>query len=278
MAYDKTQYEEKVITDLKELGFEGNPVELDLNEDAWEFSAPPPAGLYKLKLFLAKDGLMVVQADKKDPLSKYVKIGIEGRIKSDDADIDNIPVFANVTSRVGKRKAISTMAGLVVKLGYGEKIPKPTTDAFIAKLMLAVLKKEPIVDVELDWKASYKYTNAKGEEEWVNVYNHYNEFPKAFQEAGKFSITGKDKMSHEIRPMLFIAKWFGKGETPTLSNNPALGGVGGGSPVFAAPAKVQDDAPVFASAAVASAPAPVLVSQPRGSMPVAPSDDDLMLE
>jgi hypothetical protein len=262
----------KVITNWKEFLLEGNEVTLDLTEDAWEFAAPPPRNVYDVKCFLAKEGLKFGLLDKNDPKSIYINIGIEGKIVSTDEDINGIPVFPFLSTRVYPRRNISTAASFLVKLGY--KVPNPITDKKLAMYVEAALKKEPIIKTELDWKGSYSYKDAKtGKDVWENVYNHYEEFP--VDDKGErrhlISVASKGGGMVEIRAQLKVNRFFGKNDPiPTFSKGTKLVS----APKSLQPQRMQEPTPELA-------PTPSFVSPPvqpvQQTMQVSTEEEDLNL-
>jgi hypothetical protein len=214
-------YEPKVLTSLKELQEEGPASTLDLNEDAWEYGAPPPHDVYSFKLFPGKECFSYVRSNPKDPKSDIIITAVmEAKVQSDNPEYDGSVVFTRVSTRLGRGKNISTMAGLLVKLGYGEHLKKDMqagklTPKRLAQILEAALKKEPVCKGELDWRGAYSITNTRGDEEWVNKFNHYEDFPDNPDGEGKLHICqvkGKDGENHEIRAQAQITRWFGKNE------------------------------------------------------------------
>ena len=218
----------KPLASLKDLLADGPEVQIDPTEDAWEFGAPPARGVYKLKLFLQKDGLKVGLTDAKDPTSIFIQEALECKIVSDDPEIDGMTVFGRVNTRIYRGKSISTMAGLIVKMGY--KVPTSVSPKKVATLFEMAVKKEPVVEAELDWRGAYSYTDPKtGNTVWENVYNHYEEFPDEPKKPGtkqhRVSVTSKAGGVAEVRAQLQIVRFFGKGEAPShpeLVSSPKL--------------------------------------------------------
>lgn len=214
MANNEREYiEPKVIASLKDLP-DGPEVQLDPSEDAWEYGAPPPAGIYKVKLMLSKDPFKLQQYDAKDPKATAIQVALDCKIVSEDKDLDGTPVFTNVSTRVFRGKNISTAAGLIVKLGF--KLPSAISDKKVAQLVEAAVKKEPVITCELDWRGSFSVPNPKGgKDTWVNVFNHYADFPKA-EDGSRLHIVRHETKEHgtkEVRAMVQVVRFFGKGDT-----------------------------------------------------------------
>lgn len=192
---------------------DGTSSQLDLTEDAWQFGAPPPRGIYDLKLFPAKECVKWGLQDPKDKNSIYYLIQMECKVVSDNEDYDGVPVFGNVSTRIFRGKSISTAAGLLVKLSY--KVDNPITDKKLAMMTELALKKERVIKSELDWRGAYSYKDAKtGQDVWENVFNHYEEFPQDPDKPGtrKHIVTVANKVGGvaEVRAQLRIVRFFGK--------------------------------------------------------------------
>jgi len=228
-------YKPKVIQSVKELMAEGPEIQLDLSDDAWSYGAPPPAGVYEFKWFLAKDGITVGHTDIKDPRTMYLRIGCEGHLVN-SADWDDTVAYTYLDSRVFRGKGNSTMAGFLQKAGAQKYIEKLMAEhklnaKSLGSLVEQVLKKEPVIRAEVDWRGSYSYTPDTGEKAgqtvWVNVYNHYADFPNNNEKPGTklhiVTVSGKDKLPKEIRAQLQVVRLFGKGEAlpkPKLVSQP----------------------------------------------------------
>ena len=201
----------KVVDDLKALALDGEVVSLDLTEDAWEYGAPPPGEqVYQVKLFLDKDGILQGYEDEKNPKTVYFQFNLICKIV--EGEFDGTPVYTRVTTRIWRGKNISTMAGLIVKLGF--KIPDKLSPKQQALYMQAALKKEPLVKFEMDWRGAYVYKDPKGEDAYENVFRHYRDFPEDKENPGTrlhvVSVTNKHNggMS-EVRAQTQIGRFYG---------------------------------------------------------------------
>lgn len=255
---------------------DGASSQLDLTEDAWEFGAPPPRGLYNLKLFPAKECCKWGLADAKDQNSIYYVVNIEAKIVSDNPDHEGIPVFCGVTTRIFRGKSISTAAGLVVKMGY--KVQNPITDKQLAQLCEKALKQEKIVKTELDWRGSYSFKDPKtGQDTWENVFNHYEEFPPDPEKPGtrKHLVTVANKVGGvaEVRAQLRVVRFFGKDDKlPTFADGNLL--VSAPRSVLQPPAPVQT--PQFVQPQPVAQPA-FVTPQAVNAAPSVPSGSELEL-
>lgn len=220
---DNEKGEVFTINSLDELKSEGPIVTIDPNDDAWSFGAPPPRGVYDLKLFQQSPELKVGYTKKGDESSMWIGINLECHVVNNE-EYDDARVYDMVTTRMFRGKDISTMAAVFLKSGY--KLPNLTISCKkLASLMVQVLKKEPIVKAEIDWRGSYKWTTPKGEDKWENVANHYEDFPLDPKGGRKhvYEITGKTGQKIEIKANPKVARYFGKNEAlPTFNNGNAL--------------------------------------------------------
>lgn len=218
MANEKEKFELVDVTSLKDLQFDGIAVQMDLTEDAWEYGAPPPHDIYDLKLFFAKDAWKQGRQSK-DEKDIFLQANLECRIVSDNEDYNNVPVFGRADTRVFRSKTISTMAGLLVALGFGktlEKLGGNIAPKILAQYFEAAMKKEPVIKAELDWKGSYKWTDTKGVEKWENAFTTYMGFPEADDKKGRKHIVmhnSKGGGMVEVRAQLEIKRFFAKGAT-----------------------------------------------------------------
>lgn len=212
----------------------GRETDLDFEEDAWEWAAPAPKDRYKMKVFLDPKGLTGYYLDPKHPSedSVFYSAPLQCKIVSDNADFDGITVFTSVSTRISRGKSISTMAGMLVKAITAAKMPKKRlNDAQVAELFLQLLKREPILEGDVDWRGSYQ--DAGGD--WVNVFRHYEDFPEN-GEGGRehiTEITGKDGRKYEVRAQLWVSQWYAKGEvSKERKKGSGVGTVPGGVPNF----------------------------------------------
>ena len=225
----------------------GEVHKLDTSEDAWAFSAPPKAGAFELKLFLAKEGVKCYDDDKdKEP---GYGIAMEAKIvNSPNGEFDGVVVFPRVATFLGRGKNISTAAGLIHKLGF--KVPEEAHQLKIAQLLVQALKREPVTKVELDWRGYSKI-------EKRNVFRNMEAFPKDKDGEPMHIVDYKasNGQIEEIRANLDVVHWYGKGEEVkakgpghTGAKSAAAGAVKG--PVLLSPSDddIEASTPAAASA------------------------------
>jgi hypothetical protein len=215
MARTNDYVEPKTIASLKDLLIEGEEMTLDLTEDAWSFGAPPPFGYYQVKLFLDKDGMKQGLNDNNNPNDIYITFKLIAKIT--EGEYEGTPIYTQVTTKVWRGKEISTMAGLIVKLGY--KFPNKLTPKKLAMYMEQALKKEPTVIAEVDWQGSYAYPDPKdpNKNKYQVVFKNYSQFPEDKEHPGEKLDRVIVSNQHgggtvEVRAMTQINRYFGKGD------------------------------------------------------------------
>jgi hypothetical protein len=143
--------------------------------------------------------------------------------------------------------------------------------------MEALLKKEPVVKSELEWRGSYSYTDAKGETKYENLWKHYTQFPVDKETGERLHVAMVARQSNhgggqaEIRAQLQVARFFGKGdELPKIDLTKG--------------AKTGENKPIFANAKpVVEVPdlvltTPALVKPNSVAKPPVPTADDADLD
>lgn len=205
---DSKQSEGRVVDILQDKTLPaGEKRKHDVTEDAWEFSAPPPAGRYTVKLHPAKDAVTIYDTDRQgNAMNPIYSIAIEGEIvNSPNGEYDKVRVFPRVSTAVGRGKNISTAAGLIHKLGY--KLPEEIEDRALAVLVMKALMKEPTCDVEIDWQGYSK-------EDKRVAYRGMHKFPQDSQGQPMHIVEymTKAKQTEDIRASLEVVHWYGKGE------------------------------------------------------------------
>lgn len=175
---------------------------LDPTEDAWSRTAPPPKGDYDIKLFAGgKDAWRQGLIDENDEDSIYYSCNLECKIVSENKEYDGASLFSTVTTRIGRGKHISTMAGLIKKCGY--KVPEEATPLEIARLFKKVLAKEPILrGNECDWEG-YSKADSK------TIFLSMDDFPEDSEGNKRWRVTRttKDGSREEIVASLRIKLW-----------------------------------------------------------------------
>jgi hypothetical protein len=185
----------------------GAQVALDGNEDAWAKASPPPKGDYLVVLFLDN-----VKPVKTSAGEDYYRVFIEGRIISEDPDVNTREVKTNLSTWIPRGKHISKAAGVAMKLGV--KMPeRPVSHCEQACLLVnAILHKEPKIWVRIDWQARYQESDGT----WRTMFSTQDQFPK--NEDGSYRntahITRRDGTPTEVSASLTIVDWYAK-EKPT---------------------------------------------------------------
>lgn len=197
-----------IVIDIKDKNLvagEASVLDPTQKDIAFSFGALPPKGYYDLKMFLAKDGLTLHNNDSNGQFSHYAA-NLETKIvNSHEGDWDKITVFATVTTKIGRGKAISTMAAIFIKMGFKFKDNRVTPLSQVQHLA-AGLKQEPIIKQNLiDWQGSYK----KDDGSYENLFLTMEDFPQ--NEDGTFQsncvVTLRDGSRKEIQARLRVVEW-----------------------------------------------------------------------
>lgn len=210
---DKKKVEWKVLESIDDLLVDGEAQEMDLEDDAWGFGAPPPAGVYDFKCFIGKDGIRSTGEGK----DMRLQITVEAHLKN-NTDWDGAVAYAYLDTNIYRGKKLSTMMAFLVKLYGVEQCKKlaPLTPKRVGGYVAKALRKEPVIKAMLDWKGSFRYTNNKGDEVYSNKFNHYEDFPVDPENKGGrlhlVTVVGPDKQQHEVRAQTFIERFLGKNE------------------------------------------------------------------
>ena|SRR6185312_3184530 len=185
--------------------FQGETEEMDYSnpDEAFEFAPPPPKGSYDLKPVIAKDGIKV-----NTKRGNYL-INLECRISSDDRDTDDYPVFAMVSTGIGRGKRLSTCMAFLAKLGI-KNLPTKLNDFQQVEWLLKALKQEPTIKkCELDWEAQIKV----GEKKYETVCKTMDDFPKDAdgKPMHEFSIPRAGGIKETVKARMKVVTWGGIG-------------------------------------------------------------------
>jgi hypothetical protein len=205
---------------LEGLPWAGEAREIDVNEDAWQRSAPPPAAIYEVELSI-HDSILIKYDEKKEETWSY-EINIEGRNTDKAGEFEGMPNFIRVSTYRRRGAKISTAEGALVKLGYGKLLEgKRLTPQQIAIALGKALAKSPVTLWETDWRASYAYFDKKtGEKLYVNCLSTYDEFPDDPETGGKqhiVKVTTNSGGREDVAAQTRVIRWIGKGEDATPS-------------------------------------------------------------
>ena len=127
-------------------------MELDTDADAFSFPAPPPDGVYEVRMQPSDQGWERRYSEK---LHKhYLQIGLELRIVDPGGDFDDKPIFDNASDIVMQGTHICRIAGILKALG--ETIPSKTTNVELCRMFDTVLATNPSTRVKIRWEAYSK--------------------------------------------------------------------------------------------------------------------------
>lgn len=230
-------------------------MEMDLEADAYERAAPPPAGRYDLHFTPSEK---CYELRKTDDGTEYVVANLEGRIVNcPNEELNGTMVFARVSTFLGRGKKISTMAYVLLKMGYPkEKLSGAITpNELVNKFSKFLIKQDRVVkDCLLDWQGWSQL------QEKV-VYSKMADFPKG-PDGKHLHIVDYRKMgnpSEEITAKLKLKDWGGSSGAPGAAKAPTSPAkapvVVKRSAVVAAAPEEDEDAPAPAPKAKAKAPA-----------------------
>lgn len=204
----------------------GAKKKIDPEEDAWASVAPPVHDIYCLKPVIAKKGVKYFKAGTKDGYGREIKedyfnINIEHRIISEsDPDVNMIAVFQNLSTKIGRGKAISTAAGFLRKLGL--KVPGEIDDLGVVELLKQALNGERVMFGEVDWRGSFQDSDGS----WQNTHSSMSDFPKNPDRAGerlhKVRCTKKNGTPVEVQAQTTVMHLYSKKEYKELSESGQL--------------------------------------------------------
>jgi hypothetical protein len=228
---DENKYEPETI-DLSNLDkiVSGETLSINKDADAWERLSPPPCpsgNRYHLVLFPAKEGTKRREEEKGNPNTSYYTCDLECKIiDSKNKEFDGVTVYVNglhsPSTKVPRRREISTMAGLMIKLGQEKLVNSKMSHGDLLKNFIKVLKSEPKIWVELDWEATSK--NDKDRNGFgKRIFATYTDFPVLTNEDGEevldengeeerkssVMITNDDGGREEINARLVVREWIG---------------------------------------------------------------------
>lgn len=258
---DDNQKTEAVLIDPSNFKLANSAaMQLDVEADAYERSAPPPAGRYNVHFTPSEK---CYELKKTEDGTEYVVANLEGRIVDCPNDeLNGFMIFARVSTFLGRGKKISTMAYVLLKMGYPkEKLQgELTVEELVNKFNKFIIKQDRVVkDCLLDWQGWSQV------QEKV-IFSKMADFPKG-PDGKHLHIVDYRKAgqpSEEITARLKLKDWGGSSGAP------------GGAKAPASPAK----APVVVkrSAVVAAtpeededAPAPALAPKAKAKASAAPS-------
>jgi hypothetical protein len=200
---------DKKVTELKSIDIndtslrDGKTEDINPDADAWGRPAPPPDGVYKVKLFLAKQAFQLGQiaakeGEKIDPANIYYVGNLECKIQEDEKWKDSV-VFGKVSTYIGAGKEINTMAGMIRK--FGMVVPNKITHLELTRLFHKCLKKEPSLYCEGEWKAWDTH-----KEEWIKV--GMKNFSKKEDGSGYNHVIRNSK-GEQVNAGFKINRWYG---------------------------------------------------------------------
>lgn len=192
------------VTDWSQVP-DGVASRLDPTDDPWAFSAPPPMGKYRLKLFMPRDGIQF-KKDRNDQPMFYSNV--ECRIQHEDKTVANFPLFDWANTSLGRGKNLSTMAGLIRNSGV--QLPAEATPKQIAQFFEQWLKSEPVLWAWCDWEGQIEDgENNKGETRYVTKFSSMKDFPEKADGTHEHlvKVTTRNGGFAECRAQLKVKVW-----------------------------------------------------------------------
>jgi hypothetical protein len=214
----------------------GVEVEINQDADAWASVAPPKGGkpIYRVKLFVPQNtGYDMGYRDEDNQKEPYYNANLECKIL--DGEFKDYTIYADVSTRIGRGKEISTAMALM-RLA-GKDVPKKVTDSLQIKMFAEWIKSEPILWLRGDWAAWSKVARR-------NIFTKMEDFPLAADGSTHEHIVNwktDNGTTEEIIGRFKVKKWFSKQEAK--EEGWTVDGMkdGGKATVVAKPATSDDD-------------------------------------
>ena len=212
--------EEKVSQKMKDVDFgvdldsipDGQEIDdLDPKANAFEFPAPPKAGVYALKVMMGEDGIKMGELTKGDPSTSFFSARPNCTI-TDDGDYKGRTLSGDLSTIIWRNAKTSTMATFLNKAGV-KNVEGKITAKQQAHLFYKLMKREPTISAEVEWRAwSSEEPNKKGGKGKYILFS-MDQFPK--DEEGNPIPQARDSKGNICFARLYVKAWLGKGETPT---------------------------------------------------------------
>lgn len=193
------------VVDITDLSLpEGKREAINPDADAWAVAIPPPDGVYLVRLFFGREAFQIPETDwegkKIEANDIFYKSNLECKIEENSvAELNGRILFAQVSSYIGAGKEISTMAGLIRKMG--PKVPKDVTHLELCRLFKKVVGQEPRIYVEGEWRAWDKYKEQ-------NVAASMAKFP-LIEGTKQYSHIIRNSKGEEVAAKWKPTKWYG---------------------------------------------------------------------
>lgn len=149
-------------TDLKTIDVnsadlpDGPVTEIDKEADAFEMPPPPPAGIYKLKLFLGDRKHQLGYLDKAKKEDVYYMSFLEA-VVVEPKEYEGKRLLPNVTTTVFRGATTSQTATLcnkiLIALGSDTRVEGERSAKWVMKALDKLLMREPVVVGDCDWEA-----------------------------------------------------------------------------------------------------------------------------
>lgn len=177
---------------------EGKEIEIDPNADAWGVACPPPDGVYKLALFEAR---VPYQMGENDDKEIYYTANLECKIISDNPELKDRTIFGKVSTYVAQGKEVSTIVGMIKKIGPTIAVPTKITPKQQLQLFKRILAKNPTLYCEGEWAA---WDMKKSE--WIK--RGMKNFPMS-EDKKSYIHTVRDSKGNIVNAKWKPVKWYG---------------------------------------------------------------------
>ena len=159
------------------------------------------------------------KSDDNDPSTLYFLADLDCRVISDDKDQNGISIQETVSTTVFRGQKTSQMATLIVKLGYGDKLPANPTPKQQSKLLAGILKRDPKCFAELDWRAwSKNEMDARRGKAGKFILRGMEKFPQL--DDGSYDHIIEDKSGEQCFARAHIVRWLSADEAKSTKAEP----------------------------------------------------------
>lgn len=237
----------------------GLEVDIDPEDDAWEFGPPPPKGCYPLKLaFQVAPPKSWKKGNTRDGQLVY-STTLEGRVAL-EGDYEGTVTFLDIRTSLRRGKRISTAAGLIAKCGF--KLKPRLDDLTVARMVTKLVAQGPTIVADCDWDAY----SAADEKTILRGMDNFPDLPD-----GTKDHVVKDSKGNECFARLRVVHIYGKGE-----EHPAFGPSKSGASKPSKEKEEIDLTPANSTARVA--PSPTAKQQQQARAEPSPGDEVELLE
>lgn len=205
--------------DVTDISLPDGPVtQIDKDADAFEMPPPPPAGVFKVKLFLGERGhqLSALDPSRKAETAYYMS-WLEGRIV-EPKEYEGRRIITNVTTTVFSGARTSQAATLcnkiLITLGSKTRVEGERSAKWVMTALGKLLAREPVVAADCDWQAYSPDEEGKVDKKTGKrkrgrtIVTGMRNFPQAEDGTRLNYVT--DKFGNRCFARLFVNQWLDK--------------------------------------------------------------------